>query len=102
MGYKVILSLGAEKDLEDIVEFISNDKPDVGKRVGGEIVRHLRMLENFPRAGRVVPEFGEENLREIVHSPYRLIYEVNDKASQIEVIRIWHAARGVPEIGPNL
>ena len=101
MGYEVILSHGAEKDLDEIVQFISEDKPDVAVRMAMEIISHFRRLENFPRLGRGVPEFGEECLREIIHSPYRLIYEVNNQAERIEVIRVWHAARRKPELKPD-
>jgi toxin ParE1/3/4 len=98
MVYKIDLSGAAQRDLEEIVEFISRDKPEIGERVGREIVKHLRMLEKFPRLGRVVPEFGEENLREIIHTPYRLIYEIDDEAHRIVVVRVWHGARSEPEI----
>ena len=45
------------------------DKPDVALRVAADIIKHFRVLEKFPRLGRVVPEFEEEVLREIIHSP---------------------------------
>src|SRR5882724_1991175 len=101
MDHKVILSRLAEDDLENIIRFISDDNPEAALRVAADVIKHLRVLEKFPRLGRVVPEFGEEALREIIHSPYRLIYEVNDQAARIEVIRIWHGARGKPESVPS-
>ena len=58
------------------------------------------MLEKFPELGRVVPEFGEPSIREIVvRRNYRVVYRVNPQEQLIEIIRFWHAARGVPEIG---
>jgi len=98
MGYEVILTLGAENDLEEIVSYIARDKPDIAAKVGADIIRHFRVLQNFPQLGRVVPEFGEDCLREIIHAPYRLIYEINERAQRIEVIRIWHGARGTSEL----
>jgi plasmid stabilization system protein ParE len=55
-------------------------------------------LEKFPRFGRVVPEFGQDDLREIIHGAYRLIYQINETEQRIELARIWHAARGTPDL----
>jgi plasmid stabilization system protein ParE len=57
-------------------------------------------LEKFPHLGRVVPEEKDENIREIIFPPYRIIYQVLSKQSVIAISRIWHGARGQPEI-PN-
>ena len=95
MAYEVILSHGAENDLEDHCPiYLGGQTRCCYKSWHGNNRCDFRKLENFPRLGRVVPEFDEECLREIIHSPYRLIYEVNDVAERIEVIRVWHAARG--------
>jgi plasmid stabilization system protein ParE len=56
------------------------------------------MLQEHPRMGRVVPEFNKQDLREVIVSPYRIIYRLNDESKLIEVIRIWHAARDTPEV----
>jgi len=48
--------------------------------------------------GRVVPEFDNGNIRELIETPYRLVYRIDESHESIEVVRIWHAARGKPEI----
>ena len=101
MGFQVILSRLAEADLDDVISFISTDNPAAAIRVAEAIVAHLRVLEKFPRFGRVVPEFDRDNLREIIHGAYRVIYQINETDRRIEVARIWHAARGTPEL-PSL
>jgi plasmid stabilization system protein ParE len=101
MGFQVILSRLAEADLDDVIAFISTDNPAAAIRVGEAVVAHLRVLEKFPRFGRVVPEFDRDNLREIIHGAYRVIYQINETDRRIEVARIWHAARGTPEL-PSL
>ncbi|MDB6124864.1 MAG: type toxin-antitoxin system RelE/ParE family toxin [Pedosphaera sp.] len=55
-------------------------------------------LANFPYLGRVVPELGQETIREIIVRPYRVVYEVADLQQTIAVVRVWHAARGEPEV----
>jgi len=46
----------------------------------------------------MVPEFQNELIREIILSPYRVIYEINDETATLSVLRIWHGARGEPEV----
>lgn len=45
-------------------------------------------LEDFPLSGRVVPEFGREDIREVFHGDYRIIYRV--KRKQVEIISVRH------------
>lgn len=98
MGFTVVLSRIAIRDLAEIVEYIARDNPPAAKRVGHSLVAQLRRLEEFPRIGRIVPEFQIETLREIIQAPYRIVYQINDPAVSIEVARFWHSARGTPEI----
>jgi plasmid stabilization system protein ParE len=56
-------------------------------------------IARFPRAGRVVPEFGDETIREIISKPYRLVYRLGDDCGTIAIVRIWHSARGDPQFG---
>ncbi len=46
----------------------------------------------------MVPEFRIETIRELIRSPYRIIYRIIEHKQIIEVLRFWHAARGVPKI----
>lgn len=100
MGYAVVLARSAEADLEAIVSYVARDNPQAALRLGRALVASLRSLESFPQLGRVVPEFNQESLREIVRRPYRIIYRVNLAAERIEVIRFWHGARSEPEVNP--
>jgi len=35
------------------------------------------MIKKQPQSGRIVPEIGDENLREIISGNYRIIYRFN-------------------------
>jgi plasmid stabilization system protein ParE len=43
-------------------------------------------LANFPRAGRKVPEFDDENIRELIVYSYRIIYRLEGDAAVIAAI----------------
>jgi plasmid stabilization system protein ParE len=98
VGYEVVLSLTAEADLAEIVEYIARDNPAAAARFGQELVAHTRKLEKFPEIGRVVPEFQIQTLRELIHGAYRIVYQIDDAQKRVAVARFWHAARGIPEV----
>ena len=89
MDYQVRLSRSARSDIQDIVRYISIDDPDQALRFSGFLIHHTKSLGKFPERGRVVPEFGDKSIR---------VYRINHEAALIEVIRFWHAGRGMPEI----
>ena len=62
--------------------------------MGDLIASKFEILVPSPRIGRIVPEYRDERLRELIVSPYRLVYELQDDALTISVLRIWHGARG--------
>ena len=45
----------------------------------------------------MVPEFAIEKLRQITVFPYRVVYEIDDEAMLVAVLRIWHGARDHPD-----
>lgn len=49
------------------------------------------MLAKFPRAGRKVPEFDDENVRELVVYSYRLIYRLQD--DEVVIAAVIHGRR---------
>ena len=99
MDYQVVLSPTARKDLRDIVRYISIDAPDRALEFGRFLVSHTKTLAQFPELGRVVPEFDDKQIREIVVRSYRVIYRVGHVRCLVEAARFWHGARGTPEMG---
>jgi addiction module RelE/StbE family toxin len=98
MGFKIVFTKPAIADLEGLVTFISRDNPQAAERFGYAIIGRAETLNEFPLRGRVVPEFKIENIREIIHRPYRIVYRVREEQKLIEILRVWHAARGTPNI----
>lgn len=76
------------KDLEDMQAYYSNKgAPDVGEKLTAETVSKVERLHAHPLSGRVVPEFHVEYLREIIYSPFRIVYRY-DK-NKVRIVRIW-------------
>jgi len=92
MACKLIWSPAARHDLRDIVRFIARDNPERAESFGYELVRRTDILHDHPEAGRIVPEYRNARIREIIYRPYRLDIE----RGLVEIARVWHAARGNP------
>lgn len=76
MAHRVSWSRRALRDIESIAEFIATDSPTYSRTVVKKIISQTRMLSQFPRLGRKVPEFDDENVRELIVYSYRIIYRL--------------------------
>ena len=98
MDFKIVWTLRSRDDLRNIASFIAKDNPPAALKFGDLIFARVDKLENFPEIGRIVPERGQPHLREIVVKPYRIIYRLRKPEKLVEILRVWHGARGEPEI----
>lgn len=98
MGYQVALASSARRDLRAIVRYISWDSPERAVAFGQFLVASTKRLSAFTDMGRVVPEFDDPSIREIVVRSYRIIYRVDHHECRVDIIRFWHGARGTPQI----
>jgi toxin ParE1/3/4 len=94
LDYKVIWAEGARLDFKEILEFIAEDNPDASIRVGEKIIERINQLKSFPEMGSKIPEGPEVDARQLVEGNYRIIYQVNEAERFVDIIRIWHGARG--------
>lgn len=60
------------------------------------LVQAIDQLEQFPDSGRIVPELDDPSIREIVRSPYRIVYRRNNET--VELLTIFHASRKIPGV----
>ena len=74
MAHRVIWSLTAERDLRSVVRYISKDSPQRAEAFGYRIIARVEMLCEHPHLGRELPEFARPELRELIVSPYRVVY----------------------------
>lgn len=82
----------ALEDLQEIYNYISKDSELYAFRICERIVNKVEILNTNPSAGRMVTEFEQENIRELIEGNYRIIYRVNADGS-IGIARIHHGAR---------
>lgn len=83
MARKVVWSYEAASDLESLAEYIARDSAFYAAAFVQEIIDASRSLDNFPERGRIVPEAGSPNIRELFVREYRLIYSIEEKRAVI-------------------
>jgi len=84
-------------DIESICEFIAKDAPRYAQVFATHVFGAAEKIRTFPMSGRMVPEVGQENIREIILGNYRIIYRVGDQ--EIQVLTVYHSAR---LLGPDV
>ena len=98
MDFKVILTPQSIEDLRQAVTVIAQHNPERARTFGHELIDRTLSLGTFPERGRMVPEIGDPAVREIIHRPFRIIYEIFPDQVVVYLLRFWHGARGEPEI----
>ena len=69
----VIWSIPAKQDLKKIYDYIARDSKYYAEKVSQDILERSEKTNEFPEIGRIVPEIGEVNIREVIVYSYRLI-----------------------------
>lgn len=94
MAGKIRWSPRSVANLEQACEFIARDSPHYAAVLAKRVISIVEGLPEFPRSGRVVPEYQDENLREKIFQSYRIVYRIKDDI--IEVAAICHGALPLP------
>jgi len=98
MAFKLIWSPTARFDVKDIAAFIAEDSASAAERFVRSLLQAVERLADFPESGRIVPEFGDPAIREVIRKPCRIVYRVDHRNRIVEIARVWHAARGSPNV----
>ena len=78
-------------DLEQIADHIARDSNHYAASFVRRIRDTARSLDALSERGRVVPELGDPNVRELIVGNYRLIHEVTPET--IFILGVIHGAR---------
>ena len=91
MAVGVNWSPEALNDVEFIAAYIARDSVFYAKAVIKKLFSASNKLSTFPRMGRIVPEIGNDNIRELFVYSYRLIYRIEE--NQILIVAVIHGKR---------
>lgn len=90
---KVVWTEKASDHLQAIYEYIAHDSAVYAERFVRTLVKSTVKLESMPNCGRVVPEFNNAKLLEVIFQNYRIVYRVINNHRTIEILAVVHCAR---------
>ncbi len=88
-NYNIIITEAAEINLNEIVLYIAQNDIQIAKKIFKRIKEKIFALSVFPERGRIIPELLGQNIkeyREIIESPWRIIYKIEENKVIILVI----------------
>ncbi len=88
---KICWSESSVEDLRAIKEYISRDSEYYAIQFTDKIISSVEHLSLLPKMGRKVPEADDDNIREIILRPYRIIYQLQE--NMVNIVTILHSAR---------
>ena len=97
--YQVAWAAVAQHDLKQIIDYIAIDSPGNASRILQKIKQKVSDIYFMPDRGRIVPELKEQGIhiyRELIISPWRVIYRISD--TTIFVLSVIDSRRNVEDI----
>jgi len=80
------------EDLKEIFDFIAEDSIRYATITSNKIYQRAQHVAQNPYVGRIVPEYNEKSIREVIEGNYRIIYRVKN-AHQVDILRVYHSSR---------
>ena len=91
---RVVWSPLALDRVTEIARYIAQDRPLAAEKWVRTVFSKAGQLEDSPRLGRIVPEIGNEDFRELIHANYRIIYRIEE--SRVAILTVRHGRQCLP------
>lgn len=98
---QVVWTHEALEKLSEIEEYISKDSQERAVKFVNYLIDQGETLKDHPKIGRVVPEVGNESIRELIAKKYRIIYRVFEKRIEILTVFEGHRLLRIEELAIN-
>jgi toxin ParE1/3/4 len=85
---KVVWTATAKQNLRTIHDYIAQTSPTYATRTVNRLTSRSKQIGAFPLSGRTVREFDVGQIREVLESPYRIIYHI--RPDHVDVIAVVH------------
>jgi len=80
--------------VSEIAGYIARDKPSAAEKWVKAIFSKVEQLEVSPELGRIVPEIGNSQFRELIYCNYRIIYRI--EKMRISILTVRHGRQLLP------
>lgn len=98
---RVIWTEQAFARLAAIEDFVAQRDAGAAERLVARIVARGERLAQFPRAGRRLRDWPEEDLREVLVGAFRVVYRLGDEQLAILTVFEGHRLLRAGELAPN-
>jgi plasmid stabilization system protein ParE len=90
---KLLVSRSALNDLQEIKTYYYSEQgvPEIGLQFVRDILLKAQRLIDRPDSGRKVPELDQEQIREAIFPPFRVVYMRHP--SSVNLVRVWRSER---------
>ena len=89
---KVVWTERAIDDLTSIAEYCSRYSEKFASSIVSKLFNRVQVLKEMPQIGRVVPEKGDDSVRELIEGNYRIIYQISLE-NRVEILLVHHSSR---------
>jgi len=91
---KIIWTREALENIIEIENYISEDNPHKAVEFTDLLISKCESLIDNPDIGRIVPEFYDSSIRELIHKNYRIVYRHIDE--EIQILTVFEGHRLLP------
>lgn len=91
---RVVWSKTALDNFQEHLLYIEKDSFQNVKAVAKKIAQSIDRLERFPLIGRIVPEYNQEMIRELIVYQYRIVYRIKN-LDTVEIVSIFHCRQSM-------
>lgn len=88
---KIVWTNESLNRLIEIENFIAEDNPNKAIEFINFLIEKTEILKNNPKIGKVVPEFSNPVLRELIVKNYRIVYRITK--TKIEILTVFESHR---------
>ncbi|PKD44252.1 type II toxin-antitoxin system RelE/ParE family toxin [Rhodohalobacter barkolensis] len=99
---EIVWTNQALRKLNKFVDYIAQGDLVTAEKWALKLIEKTDQLIEQPESGRVVPEYDEPNLRELIFGYYRVIYRIRKEENKIYIQTVWHARQNPTQSSAGL
>lgn len=79
----------------EIADYMAERDEDAASNWIDALFETVDKLEEFPKLGRIIPEFAQEEVRELIWNHYRILYQLRN--GDVELLTVVHARQNLTD-----
>ena len=99
---EIVWTIQALRKLNKFVNYIAQDDLVTAEKWALKLIEKTDQLIEQPESGRIVPEYNEPTLRELIVGNYRVIYRIRNEQNTIYIQTVWHVRQDPPKSSTRL